>query len=166
MIRKLTKKNLAISCFVIYMIVILSLHLYNSNNIALLNSNTGESRNIEIDDFQNKELLLNIERYYESDEIVVIKGWALLEGISSSNTKTYLTLTNDDNNYVFPVFIEERKDVTKHLGHEANYDDSGFQIIIDKQELSEGMYDLKLKIETKEISLNKVVFVKSRNQDI
>jgi len=88
-----------------------------------------------------------IDGFKESDDELIIRGWAFIGGLNSDQTTTKIVLESEQNKYVLNHVEEIRTDVTrKHSG--GNYDKSGFITHITKNKLASGHYGLIIEIYT------------------
>lgn len=106
-----------------------------------------------------------------NNNYVNINGWAFINGKSTNNTKTYIYLKSKNKKYIFQTTPQKRHDVTKYFDDGNNYDNSGFQCIIDTNDIMSGNYEIGIvlkdgdTIETKKID-SKVLFSPSSVEKI
>ncbi|GAK43450.1 hypothetical protein TCA2_5948 [Paenibacillus sp. TCA20] len=94
---------------------------------------------------------LNVDQISFESEKIVIKGWAVLVGKPSDETNLSIILVdkeNPDNYKIFKPEMLKRVDVTEHFNDGFNYDSSGFEIVVSKRELLEGIYRIGVQIST------------------
>jgi|GEM_PF-5251509 len=162
MVKKIIKNHMLKSIFIIYLVILFSLHFYNLSNANMIDvTNVLDDMQIE----EKKEKIqygppkYNTEKLYESEEILYITGWIIVENMPSQEYNIFLVAKSDANSYTFPTLRKVRSDVTEHFGGMVNYDESGFVGVIDKQELTPGIYTLILKINDKEITTDRSIII-------
>jgi len=84
----------------------------------------------------------NIDFYEETDDIIKIRGWSVNFKDKSKKRKIKLGLKGIRNNYIVEVDAEIRKDITNTINDGNNYDNSGFNVEIDKSKIKKGQYEL------------------------
>lgn len=92
---------------------------------------------------------LNIDQISFDSDRIVINGWAILEGSPSMETKLTIILVDKENlmNYrIFEPDIKTRVDVTEHFNNTFNYDSSGFELNLPKDELKKGTYRIGVQL--------------------
>ncbi|MET3939713.1 lipoteichoic acid synthase [Paenibacillus sp. PvP094] len=86
-----------------------------------------------------------VDQLGEDKKNIMVNGWALdFEKESSSNQIIYILLQSEANNkfYRYPTELVYRPDVTEYFNNNNNYDYSGFNLTIKKEELDRGKYSI------------------------
>lgn len=80
-------------------------------------------------------------------EVVVIRGWAFIEGHDSVESEIYIVLKSTDRTYIFTTKTEIRNDVTRRF-EELNLilDYSGFTALISAKTIADGEYTIGIYI--------------------
>ena len=86
-----------------------------------------------------------IGKLVENKEAIQVSGWAILDGFSSENTRIFIVLKSLGSELVYSTSKVTRVGVTKHF-NTLNYDDSGFQTLISKENLKPGAYKVGIYI--------------------
>jgi hypothetical protein len=99
------------------------------------------------------------------DNFLTIVGWGFLPGEDPESQIAYILLKNGEKEYVYTVFAQERKDITKAFGQYGfNLDSAGFTSKIAVDLLEAGKYQIGVYITNKDkkggVYLNKFMDVK------
>lgn len=78
-------------------------------------------------------------------DIILIRGWAFIEGENANNSTKYIVLCGDHEKYIFDTNMELRTDVTQHFeSMQLDLDESGFHSCIPLERISDGIYQVGL----------------------
>lgn len=79
--------------------------------------------------------------------IILIRGWAFIEGENANNGSKYIVLCGDDEKYIFDTNMELRTGVTQHFeSTQLDLAESGFCSIIPLERISDGRYQVGIVI--------------------
>jgi len=88
------------------------------------------------------DILYNLENCKVDKKIIRINGWAALKAQSSKNKTIKLVLYNQNNKYEFDTDLIIRKDVTEAFKRQQDYENSGFELKIKREDLPKGEYKI------------------------
>lgn len=94
----------------------------------------------------------NIDLIEANRNKLKIRGWSIIPK-NENNFKIKVLLASKKINYLIETDIQERKDITQSFNDGYNYDNSGFVLDINKNEILKGNYRILIIIEGKESSL-------------
>jgi hypothetical protein len=90
------------------------------------------------------EIQFNIDEFTDTDQLVRISGWAMVEGQKSSENQVSVVLNKKGESQTLPALKEDRKDVAERYG--KLYTNSGFLFAINKNYLDSGSYAVEILI--------------------
>ncbi len=84
-----------------------------------------------------------IDHFETAEQILVIYGWAFIEGRDSLNSKIYIVLKSAERTYVFTTETVMREGITRQFEELGlNLDYSGFSALVPTKEVASGQYSL------------------------
>jgi len=90
---------------------------------------------------QSDDIKFSIGKISQKKSSIKVTGWAVMNDYSSENTVTTALLKANKKTYAIATTKIKRPDVTTHF-NTLNYDDSGFELIINKLAVEPGIYHL------------------------
>jgi hypothetical protein len=84
-----------------------------------------------------------IDHFEAAEQILVIHGWAFIEGRDSLNSKIYIVLKSAERTYIFTTETVMRESITgqfEELG--LNLDYSGFSALVPTRDIASGEYSV------------------------
>ncbi|WP_445714517.1 DUF6311 domain-containing protein [Flavobacterium sp.] len=94
----------------------------------------------------------NIDLVEFNGNNVKVRGWSIIPK-NKFNYKIKVIFASIKNNYLVDTDFQERKDITQSYNDGYNYDNSGFVLDVNKNEIAKGNYRILIMIEGKESSL-------------
>ena len=98
----------------------------------------------------SKDAKGNLDLVEASNDMIKIRGWITKLKSDNSNRKINILLINKKNKYIVETVPEIRKDVTNSYNDGFNYDNSGFNLEIDKTTFKKGAYKILILLEGEE----------------
>ena len=100
------------------------------------------------EDKENKNVRYNLENISQDANSINIKGWAFLEKEKVAGSKFFVILKKDKEAKLYTTANMKRPDVTAYFKSKINYDDSGFVLNLNKNQLQKGQYQIGIYIKT------------------
>lgn len=94
---------------------------------------------------ETKNITYFFDIFNQEKNSLEIRGWAFINDKSSENSLIQISLSSDKNSYLINTIFVKRPDVTAHF-KSLNVDDSGFSLVIAKEEIEIGKYKLGIYI--------------------
>lgn len=91
----------------------------------------------------SNDIQVSIDALEDTNTFFKLKGWCHIKGLGSEDSRTYIVLRSDTQQYIFDTSVENRADVSAALTP-LNLDSSGFTAKISKATLSQGTYKIGL----------------------
>lgn len=114
-------------------------------------------------DFYGTRIKSWIEKVDQNENNISIGGWAFLENIPSNNSSIYVVLIKDKREKIYLSSMISRPDITTVERKGIDYNNSGFEIKILRDELEKGKYKIGLYIQNNNINgmiiTNKELFI-------
>lgn len=114
-------------------------------------------------DFYGTKIKSWIEKIDQNENSISIGGWAFLENIPSNRSSIYVVLINDNREKIYLTSMISRPDITAIESKGIDYNNSGFEIKILRDELDKGKYRIGLYIQNNNINgmiiTNKELFI-------
>lgn len=123
--------------------------LYYSNTSKTINIGyklTKEPIKIDFDLKLEKKINYNIDNFEIKEKELKIFGWAIFNEIESTDSTIEILMLKDDAVYRIETLSNVRKDVTEAFKNGTDYDNSGFEVIINTQNIPKGNYKIGIRI--------------------
>ena len=102
-----------------------------------------------------KGINFSVDKIDKRKGYISLSGWACIQGLDSRDSTVDMVIKTMNKTYLIKTDTIKRLDVTEYFKREANYDNSGFHVVIDKKLLKNENYSICIYIKNK--SDNKVV---------
>jgi hypothetical protein len=83
-----------------------------------------------------------IENFDLKKDSLFVSGWSILEKVESNNSNIFIVVFDSDSEYVFLTSKINRPDITKVENDSYDYNNSGFMLKADLNEIGKGTYQL------------------------
>jgi hypothetical protein len=87
----------------------------------------------------SRSIKWNFDEFQDRGGAFFIRGWAYIKDQDAKNSLIYIVLASPESKYLVQVAPQKRHDVTVFFGN-ADYDDSGFDVMLHKGDLEVGEY--------------------------
>ena len=82
------------------------------------------------------------ENFDLKKDSLFVSGWSILEKVESNNSNIFIVVFDSDSEYVFLTSKINRPDITKVENDSYDYNNSGFMLKADLNEIGKGTYQL------------------------
>lgn len=90
-----------------------------------------------------------VDKFIDYKKSLRLSGWTIFKGIDAVDSEIEVVFVGNNEAYIFPSEIMERADVTRFYNDGYNYDNSGYDVLINKNDIPEGNYKIGLLVRNK-----------------
>lgn len=111
---------------------------------------TRTTRTVKTDSLPAQKMQIgSIDEFTEQSNTLTISGWTAFEKADATNNKVEIVFAGSDQAYIFATSPTARLDVTQYFNNGYNYDNSGYQVVINKNDIPAGSYKVGLLLHNK-----------------
>ena len=98
------------------------------------------------EDLNNKLVRAWFDQFEYDGNILVINGWAFIEGFESKESKIEIILIKDNTATIIPTTNYSRNDVTQFINNGLNLDNSGYSVKTNLKNIAKGQYKIAIRV--------------------
>ncbi len=120
------------------------------NKIGKLSETNKTTKSVKKDQLPAQKAQIGVvDEFVDKNRSLQIRGWTIFKDADAADNEIEVVFVGSNEAYIFPAEPVERPDVTQYYNDGYNYDNSGYEVLINKKDIPQGNYKIGLLVRNK-----------------